>query len=172
MILALLATLGAMVVAFVLYPVFTEAAATGPAVLDETALALSDLGDKKAMLYEAIQELDFEKDSGKISAAEHETLRNDYLAQVAVVIQKIDALAPTKVEAASEAKKPATKPATKPNTGAKNELECAGCGANNPKGSNFCLECGQAFALACTKCGESLPAKSRFCNACGDKVSA
>ena len=166
MILALLATLGAIVVAFVLYPVFTEAPATGPTVLDESALALSDLSDKKAMLYEAIQDLDFENASGKISETDYETLRNDYLAQVSVVIKKMDGLAPAKPATATTVQAEPEEPATKQD----GELACASCGAHNPQGSNFCLECGHAFALGCASCGESLPANARFCNACGEKV--
>jgi hypothetical protein len=164
LILALLATLGAIVTAFVLYPVFTEATAAGPAPeLDETALALADLSDKKAMLYEAIQDLDFEKDSGKISDSDYQTARNDYLAQVSVVMEKMDALAPPKPD---DRKKTPKEPRQE------SAFECARCGASNPKGSNFCLECGAGFETACAACGESLPTKAKFCNACGEKVSA
>jgi len=166
LILALLATLGAIVVAFVLYPVFTESPANGLVELDETARELSDLSDKKAMLYEAIQELDFEKESGKISDTEYNTLRSDYLAQVAVVIEKIDGLAPAEPAAAQTPQGEPQDPAAKP----EGELACASCGAQNPRGSKFCLECGHAFVLVCASCGESLPAKARFCNACGEKV--
>lgn len=182
MILALLATLGAIVTAFVLYPVFTEAPATGAVELDESARTRSDLSDKKAMLYEAIQDLDFEKASGKISDSEHETLRNDYLAQVSVVIEEMDRLAPPTPPAA---KKLPAEPEKSTDEGepetATNEHEhetstdalvCSSCSAHNPRGSNFCLECGAAFALQCASCGESLPAKARFCNACGEKASA
>ena len=167
MILVLLATLGAIVTAFVLYPVFRHAPATGPAYTDENALALSDLIDKKAMLYEAIQDLDFEKDSGKISAGDYEAARTDYLAQVAVVMEKMDDLAPEKPAVTKQQKK--KEPQKKKSS---DKLECASCGAGNPQGSNFCLECGAAFATACSACGESLPAKAKFCNACGEKVGA
>lgn len=168
MILALLATLGAIVTVFVLYPVFTEAPASGPATLDEVDLELSELGDKKAMLYEAIQDLDFEKDSGKISEADYESARNDYLAQVAAVIEKMDALAPA--QPAPPAKKTKKPPATK-KTKPPGELACTSCGADNPPGSKFCIECGAPFTVTCTSCGESLPAKAKFCNACGEKVT-
>lgn len=164
MILALLAALGAIVTVFVLYPVFTEAPASGPASLDEAELALADLSDKKAMLYEAIQDLDFEKDSGKISEADYESARNDYLAQVAAVMEKMDALAPARPAGGKKTKSTKTKP--------KGALTCTSCGVDNPKGSKFCLECGTAFTVACASCGESLPAKAKFCNACGEKVTA
>ncbi len=167
MILALLATLGAIVVTFVLYPVFTAAPTTAPSELDESELALSDLSDKKAMLYEAIQDLDFEKAAGKVSDTDYETARNDYLAQVSAVMEKMDALAPQK----QKRTKP-TKKAAQQKHKLEVEVECESCGEGNPKGSNFCLECGKPIAATCASCGESLPAKARFCNACGEKVTA
>ena len=175
MILALLATLGAIVITFVLYPVFTEATAGAPAELNEAELALADLHDKKAMLYEVIQELDFEKASGKISDSDYEGARNKYLAQVAAVMKKLDALAPpdppSKKPASTKTKKSAKK-RTRQKSQGDLERACVSCGELNPKGSNFCLECGKPFALTCASCGESVPAKARFCNACGEKVTA
>lgn len=170
MILALLATLGAIVTAFVLYPVLSHAPAGGLAALNESERELANLNDKKAMLYEAIQELEFEKDSGKISESEHEATRNEYLAQVATVMQQIDAIAPEPAPT-TKAKPDETKKKTLAPSNPKSALECASCGETNPKGSKYCLECGTAFARACSSCGESLPAKARFCNACGEKVS-
>ena len=172
MILALLATLGAIVVAFVLYPVFTEATAGAPAEFDEAELALADLRDKKAMLYEVIQELDFEKASGKVSDSDYESTRNNYLAQVAAVMQKLDALAPPEPKTGSTKTKKPAKKQTRQKSQGDLKRECASCGELNPKASNFCLECGKPFALTCASCGESVPAKARFCNACGEKVSA
>ena len=173
MILALLATLGAIVITFVLYPVFTEATAGAPAAFNEAELALADLHDKKAMLYEVIQELDFEKASGKISDSDYESARNKYLAQVAAVMEKLDALAPPdpspKTTASTKTRKSAKKRTQQKSQGAR---ACVSCGELNPKGSNFCLECGKPFALTCASCGESVPAKARFCNACGEKVTA
>ena len=171
MILALLATLGAIVVAFVIYPVFTEATAGAPAEFDEAELALTDLRDQKAMLYELIQDLDFEKASGKISDGDYESARNNYLAQVAAVMEKLDARAPPEKTGSTKKKKPAK---TKNRRESQGDLEraCVGCGELNPKGSNFCLECGKPLALTCASCGESVPSKARFCNACGEKVTA
>ena len=45
-------------------------------------------------------------------------------------------------------------------------------GHDNPAGSRFCLECGQALTLACEACGTALPAGAKFCNACGAPVGA
>ncbi len=167
MILALLATLGAIAVTFVLYPVFTAAPATAPSELDESEPALSELSDKKAMLYESIQDLDFEKAAGKVSDTDYETARTHYLAQVSAVMEKMDALAPQKQKPIKSTEK-----AAKRKQKLEGDIACESCGEANPKGSNFCLECGKPIAATCASCGESLPAKARFCNACGEKVTA
>ncbi len=128
MIVALLATLGATVVAFVLYPVFA-ARARGLADLGDAEREILDLEEKKSRLYEALADLDFEKESGKVSEADYQTARSDYLAQVAAVLAKLDALAPRKAE-----KKKAR------------ERVCQGCGEKLPKEARFCMGCGQKVA--------------------------
>ena len=49
-------------------------------------------------------------------------------------------------------------------------MTCSTCGAENPGGSKFCLQCGTALAIACEQCGAALPAGARFCNECGTPV--
>jgi len=46
-------------------------------------------------------------------------------------------------------------------------MQCPQCRHQNPGGSKFCLECGQAFGRRCTQCGAELPARAKFCNECG-----
>jgi len=67
----------------------------------------------------------------------------------------------------------------------KNPLEsavfCGKCGANLPRGSQFCLKCGQPVeapansalgvaASSCSQCGANLPEGSQFCLKCGQAV--
>jgi len=58
----------------------------------ERAAALQDLQAEKETIYEAIQELDFDFKSGKLSAEDHEALRLRHEAQAAAVLQRIDEL--------------------------------------------------------------------------------
>ena len=167
MTLALLATLGAVVVAFVLYPVFASEAPE-PIGLDETQSELRDLEEKKNQILSNIKDLDFEKASGKLSDADYESSRNDYVAQVSAVITRIDKLAPQreqepKKKILAKSKKASAKAGT---------IACASCGEANPKSSKFCLDCGRPFEAQCGACGETLPPKAKFCNACGEKVNA
>ena len=165
MILVLLATLGTVVVAFVLYPVFANEA-YGPIGLDETQSELRDLEEKKAQILSNIKDLDFEKASGKLTDADYESSRNDYMAQAAAVITRIDALAPQKPKKKKSAKSKRTAPESKAET-----ITCASCGEANPKSSKFCLDCGSPVEARCGACGETLPTAAKFCNACGEKVN-
>lgn len=161
MILVFLATLGAVVVGFVLYPVFTEerAGALGDSA---EALALQDLEEKKARLYTAIKDLDFEKDAEKVSSEDYERARRDYLAQAAEVMEQIDSLAPEKTTSSEEA--PAQEKA--------GTRTCSICGEANSENAKFCIGCGRAFELNCSQCGENLPERAKFCSGCGHKVAS
>jgi zinc-ribbon domain len=122
---ALLATLGATVVAFVLYPVFVESR-RGFETLGDTEREILDLEEKKSRLYEALTDLDFEKEAGKVSEPDYQTARNDYLAQVAAVLARLDEIAAPK-----SVKKSARK-----------SLTCE-CGEKLPPEARFCMACGK-----------------------------
>jgi hypothetical protein len=127
---ALLATLGATVVAFVLYPVFAESR-RGLESLGDTEREILDLEEKKSRLYAALTDLDFEKEAGKVSEPDYQTARNDYLTQVAAVLARLDEIAAPK----SEKKKKAPK-----------ALACDGCGEKLPPEARFCMSCGKKIA--------------------------
>lgn len=154
MILAALATLGAAIVAFVLYPVFSASGAKSLLGIDAGARELEELLEKKARLYEAITDLDFEKDAGKVSEQDYQTARNDYMVQVAEILTRVDAL---------EGRKPEKKKPRKESSAAR----CASCQEVVAPGSKFCMHCGARLESVCAGCGEKLPAEARFCPACG-----
>lgn len=169
MILAFLAALGAIVVALVLYPVFTDTGA-GASNPSEDASEYLRLEEEKTRLYDNIKDLDFERDAGKVSQGDYEAARNDYLGQVAVVIEKMDTLAP---EVTKKRREPGAEPAPASKKKRTDErIRCGSCGKPNPKGSKFCLACGKPFGRTCQSCGENLPPQAKFCNACGEKVSS
>jgi uncharacterized protein involved in type VI secretion and phage assembly len=58
----------------------------------ERAEALRDLQAEKETIFAAIQELDFDFKSGKLSAEDHEALRVRHEAQAAALLQRIDEL--------------------------------------------------------------------------------
>lgn len=91
------------VVAFVAAPFFlltgrqSEEAPKGP----EASEAVAELLAEKETIYAAIQELDFDLESGKLSPEDHEALRQRHEAQAAEVLRRVDELQ----EAARQAEK-------------------------------------------------------------------
>jgi len=83
------------VVAFVAAPFFllagrpSEETSKGP---DTTSEALAELLAEKETIYAAIQELDFDLKSGKLSSEDHGPLRQRHEAQAATVLKRIDEL--------------------------------------------------------------------------------
>jgi len=51
-------------------------------------------------------------------------------------------------------------------------LQCPGCSAEVPEGSNFCGKCGVALPHACPNCGHAVPSEDSFCSKCGASVVA
>ena len=134
MILVALAALGAAAVAFVLYPVFGNEIGEIPSdEPKEIARERVELEEKKTRLYESLTDLDFERDAGKVSPADYETARNDYLIQVSAVLTRLDELSP---------KKGRKKKAAEPDPEARPK-SCAGCGEALPETARFCPGCGK-----------------------------
>lgn len=170
MILASLAALGAIVVAFVLVPIFSEDKRTAIGVSDAEH-ALLDLEEKKSRLYEAINDLDFEKAAGKVSETDYTHARDDYLSQVAEVMAELDALAPEKsVSKKRSAKSPVPEDSETTREAAARRA-CASCGATSPLEARFCVQCGLPLAAGCASCGHELPEEARFCPGCGEKTA-
>ncbi len=84
------------VVAFVAAPFFLlEGSGSGDGAREkdpEAAVALADLVAEKEMVYAAIQELDFDFKSGKLSAEDHALLRRRQEEHAAAVLKRLDEL--------------------------------------------------------------------------------
>jgi hypothetical protein len=80
--------------AFVAAPLFVGArqAPRAAATDGQGSLELEDLLAEKETVYAAIQELDFDFKSGKLSAEDHEGLRQRYEERAAVLLKAIDDL--------------------------------------------------------------------------------
>ncbi len=84
----------AVVVAFVVAPFFllTGNPSEGTLKNPETPEDLAELLAEKETIYAAIQELDFDLKSGKLSPEDHGALRQRHEAQAATVLKRIDEL--------------------------------------------------------------------------------
>ena len=54
-----------------------------------------------------------------------------------------------------------------------NSMTCSKCNSKVPKGSKFCLQCGEKVndVLFCMSCGEKLPQSAKFCLKCGKGIN-
>ena len=86
--------IAAVVVAFVAAPLLLLAGRPMEADTkgSDTSDGLADLLAEKETIYAAIQELDFDLKSGKLSAEDHAALRQRHEAQAAAVLKRIDEL--------------------------------------------------------------------------------
>ncbi len=83
-----------LVVAFVAAPFFLLAgrSSEGAAKVSDAPDTLQDLLAEKETIYAAIQELDFDLKSGKLSPEDHLDLRQRHEGQAAAVLKRIDEL--------------------------------------------------------------------------------
>ncbi len=65
--------------------------------------------------------------------------------------------------------------AAAPAAAAAPQQACPKCGAANPAGAKFCVNCGNSLAppaaAHCTQCGAEVPAGAKFCASCGAPVA-
>jgi len=154
LILAALIVIG--IIAFIAYPLFT-------APRDEIAEApgaLDGLAAQRDSAYDAIRDLDFDFQMGKLSQADYTALREKSKARAALALQQIDALgdngAGVNIEeqvAQLRAAKRAAPPAEdetereiarlRAGKGAASVLRCGNCGTPHRAGDAFCAKCGK-----------------------------
>jgi|GEM_PF-1820213 len=78
---------------FVISPILLRRGERAWSESREEALRRS-IGERKARLYSTIVELDFDKDSGKISAEDHARMRDEAMNEVLLVLREEESLGP------------------------------------------------------------------------------
>jgi len=121
----------------------------------------------------ALKEIEFDRETGKLSDADYQYLKDKYTAEALEALRAeaevgvpgdVEALIAHRVQALRLAA--ATAPPAAP--------ACASCGPRPEADALFCSSCGgrlQAPAR-CTRCGTTLSSDSRFCEGCGSRVAA
>ena len=51
-------------------------------------------------------------------------------------------------------------------------MRCSKCGAENPDGAKFCIECASPFAQRCSSCGKENPPRAKFCLECSKPIDS
>ncbi len=83
----LVAILVVAVIAFIAYPLFTPSRAKNEPAAD----ALDNWIAQRDSAYDAIRDLDFDYQMGKLSQSDYDALRNKYRARAAAALEQIDA---------------------------------------------------------------------------------
>ena len=128
-------------VVLVATPLLTiEAAGEGTLPVDVTPLG--DLKRRRLVVYENIQDLEFEFKAGKIAEKDYQELKEEYRMEAARLMadsQAAETLTPEEVLIEREVAARRTRRKTQPVV---EEYVCAECGFENPLPVKFCGECG------------------------------
>lgn len=119
--------------------VAAESAGEGTLPIDVTPLG--DLKRRRLVVYENIQDLEFEYKAGKIARNDYEALRENYMAEAAdLMVASQDAERASADEAFIEREVAGRRARRKVQPA--EEYACPRCGFENPLPVKFCGECG------------------------------
>jgi hypothetical protein len=136
----------------------------------------------KGIALAALKEIEFDRETGKLSDADYEMLKSQYTAAALDALRldalRLDALraesaaVPDDLEVMIAARARALRSAaasTSPDIPG-----CSICGPRPEADALFCSTCGRRLAKvgACRRCGAPLGPDSRFCEQCGNQVAA
>ena len=134
----------------------------------------------KGIALTALKEIEFDRETGKLSQADYELLKGKYTAAALEALRQETEAGSGDVEAIVAAKVRALRfasAATSPNPSSARPDSgpvCATCGPRPEPDAIFCSTCGHRISpgLACDRCGAALAPGSKFCEACGRQVAA
>jgi Double zinc ribbon len=159
---------GVMALWLALRPLLTP---PGPPDLVEEPVDQEETAKGVALL--ALKEIEFDRETGKLSDADYRYLKEKYTAEAVIALRAEEgAKAPEDVEALIAHRVTALRfaaAAAPPGAQA-----CPSCGPRPEGDAVYCSTCGAALPApaACAQCGGKLSADSRFCESCGSRVAA
>lgn len=151
-----------LVVAPIVRPRVRTPRPAGPPEAEET---------RRGVAVAALREIEFDRETGKLSDADYELLKRKYTAAALEALRLEEAGAPSDVEEMIAARVRALRSAAAeaPAGGP----VCASCGPRPEADALFCSACGQRLVPGiCERCGTALTPDSRFCEGCGTRVAA
>lgn len=136
------------VVAFVLYPLLTPSRPSARA-----ALAPEEVPGSTAV--EALREIEFDRQTGKLSDTDYAALKASYTER-ALAELRTENTAPTAPAAAAPAQ----------------TLTCRDCGPRPESDAAYCSDCGRYLSGACSTCGAPVTEPgARYCTGCGQGLA-
>jgi membrane protease subunit (stomatin/prohibitin family) len=124
---------------YVVFPLLSAETAGGSLPVDVTVLG--DLKRRRLVVYDNLQDLEFEFRSGKIAVEDYETLRTNYLGEAAGLMAATQEAEQLKENDAVIEREIAARRAQR-KVQIKEEYSCPACGHENPLPVKFCGECG------------------------------
>jgi len=124
---------------YIIMPLLSAETAGGRLPQDVTLLG--DLKRRRLVIYDNLQDLEFEYQSGKIARADYESLRTNYLGEAAGLMAATQEAELVKQDDAVVEREIAARRAQR-KVQPKVEYTCAACGYENPLPVKFCGECG------------------------------
>lgn len=136
----------------------------------------------KGIALTALKEIEFDRETGKLSDTDYEFLKAKYTTaalealrgEQGAVSNDIEALIAVKVRLLRSASSP-TSLDTAPSPAHPLPVpSCDACGSRPEPDAIFCWSCGRSLGSSrpCARCGALLLPESRFCEACGRPVAA
>ena len=196
-IVAAMLILSVITVAFILSPVLRASALARRYVTDSVAGdRLAELIVQRDAIYDAIRDVDFDRETGKLTAEDHRLMRERLTAEGVRLLQELDRLMQSDVRedleqeierevaalrrsASAEAgeEQPTSRPRRQPArvpTAERSDREvstCPTCGETVRAGAQFCTHCGASLVQTCPECGVAVAPDDRFCRSCGAQLS-
>jgi hypothetical protein len=138
----------------------------------------------KGVALAALKEIEFDRETGKLSDDDYELLKAKYTVaavdalrgeQAELVSNDIEALIAAKVRSLRSAAAPTpSDTSTRVPAASDSGPACDSCGPRPEPDALFCSTCGRGLTARqyCDPCGAGLAPGSRFCEACGRPVAA
>ncbi len=165
---------GLVVVAAIISPL-TRPGVTAPPGADEP----EELDETpKGIALAALREIEFDRETGKLSDEDYDTLKGRYTAEALAILRQEDGpKAPAGNEQAPEVPAVPGDPvealiAARVKKLAGSAIRCPGCGPRPETDALFCSGCGRSLTVGgCASCGSPLVPGSQFCEGCGTAVA-
>lgn len=125
----------AVVIIYVLAPLYGRARA-GEGILAPDVTPAVHLEEQRKVIYENVEDLEFEYQAGKLSEEDYERTRRDYMTEAGDLMAQeleLSSKSPPSRQAAE------VRPPSLPENAAR---FCPQCGTPNSRKANFCPECG------------------------------
>jgi hypothetical protein len=123
----------------------------------------------KGIALTALKEIEFDRETGKLSDSDYELLKAKYIAAAVEALRTESAGDDVEAMIAARVRSLRSDATSTPS----DAPTCPSCGPRPERDAVFCSECGRRLlAGACTSCGAPMVPGSRFCDACGNQVAA